>query len=46
MGITLLREMEQHGINLENTEVGVILTGSEEAGLRGAKAWTAAHQDE
>ena len=38
--------MEQHGINLENTEVGVILTGSEEAGLRGAKAWTAAHQDE
>ena len=46
MGIALLREMEQHGISLENTEVGVILTGSEEAGLRGAKAWSAAHQDE
>ncbi len=46
MGITLLREMELHGMNLENTEVGVILTGSEEAGLRGAKAWSAAHQGE
>ena len=46
MGIALLREMEQHGISLKNTEVGVILTGSEEAGLRGAKAWSAAHQDE
>ncbi len=46
IGIALLREMELHGIRLENTEVGVILTGSEEAGLRGAKAWSTAHQDE
>lgn len=44
MGITLLREMEQLGIVLENTEVGVILTGSEEAGLKGAKAWCKQHK--
>ena len=46
MGITLLREMQQLGITLEHTEVGVILTGSEEAGLRGAKAWAKAHKDD
>ena len=44
MGIALLREMERLGIVLENTEVGVILTGSEEAGLRGAKAWSCTHK--
>lgn len=43
MGIALLREMERQGIHLEHTEVGVILTGSEEAGLRGAKAWCEKH---
>lgn len=46
MGITILREMERLGMRLEHTEVGVILTGSEEAGLRGAKAWCAAHRDD
>ncbi len=46
MGIALLREMERLGITLEHTELGVILTGSEEAGLRGAKAWCEAHADE
>lgn len=46
MGIALLREMEQQGITLEHTEVGVILTGSEEAGLRGAKAWCKQHRDD
>ena len=44
MGIALLREMERCGIDLEHTEVGVILTGSEEAGLRGAKAWCRKHR--
>jgi len=46
MGIAILKEMEQLGISLENTEVGVILTGSEESGLRGAKAWCRAHRDD
>ena len=46
MGIAILREMERLGVTLESTEVGVILTGSEEAGLRGAKAWAKAHKDD
>lgn len=46
MGIALLRAMEQNGITLENTEVGVLLTGSEESGLRGAKAWSRIHRKE
>lgn len=46
LGIALLHAMEEKGLVLENTEVGVILTGSEESGLRGAKAWCRAHRDE
>ena len=46
VGIALLYEMEKAGIMLKHTEVGVILTGSEEAGIRGAKAWAKAHRDD
>ena len=46
IGITFLREMESLGIRPEHTEIGVILTGSEEAGLRGAKAWCEAHRND
>ena len=46
MGITLLKMMHDAGITLENTEVGVIITGSEEAGLRGAYAWADAHKND
>ncbi|MCQ2418110.1 MAG: M20/M25/M40 family metallo-hydrolase [Oscillospiraceae bacterium] len=46
MGISVLREMERLGVRLEHTEVGVILTGSEEAGLRGAKAWAKKHKND
>ena len=46
MGITLLKEMKEHGIQLEHTELGIILNGSEEAGIRGAKAWAKAHKGE
>ena len=46
MGITLLKMMKDAGITLENTEVGVIITGSEEAGLRGAYAWSDAHKND
>lgn len=46
MGIAVLKAMHEQGISLENTEVGVLLTGSEEAGLRGAKAWSKAHKDD
>lgn len=46
MGIAVLKALHDEGITLENTEVGVILTGSEEAGLRGSKAWCEAHKGE
>lgn len=46
MGLAVLKELEENGIDLENTEIGVIITGSEEAGLRGAKAWAQAHKGE
>ena len=46
MGIAILKALKDEGIELENTELGVVLTGSEEAGLRGAKAWCEAHQGE
>lgn len=46
MGIAVMKALEDAGITLENTEVGVILTGSEEAGLRGSKAWCEAHKGE
>ena len=46
MGIALLKAMKENGIELEHTEVGVILSGSEEAGLRGAMAWAEAHKND
>ncbi len=46
MGIAILKALKDEGIELENTEVGVILSGSEEAGLRGAKAWCEQHKGE
>lgn len=46
IGIAVLKALEDAGIELENTELGVALTGSEEAGLRGAKAWAKAHKAE
>lgn len=46
MGIAILKYLKDEGIELENTELGVVLTGSEEAGLRGSKAWAEKHQGE
>lgn len=46
MSIALLKALKDNGVELENTEVGVVITGSEEAGLRGAKAWCEAHKGE
>ena len=46
MGIAILKALKDQGIELEDTEVGVIISGSEEAGLRGALAWTEAHKGE
>ena len=46
MGIAILKALKDEGIELKHTEVGVILSGSEEAGLRGAKAWCEKHAGE
>ena len=46
MGIAILKALKDEGIEFENTELGVVLTGSEEAGLRGAKAWCEQHKGE
>ncbi len=46
IGMAILKMLHDEGIELENTEVGVVLSGSEEAGLRGAKAWCEAHAHE
>lgn len=46
MGIAILKALQDENIQLENTEIGVVLTGSEEAGLRGAMAWCEAHKGE
>lgn len=46
MGIAILKALADEQIELENTEICVCLTGSEEAGLRGSKAWCEAHPDE
>lgn len=40
------RFLHDHDIRFENTEVWVVCTGSEEAGLRGAKAFCKAHAAE
>lgn len=46
IGIAILKALKDEGIELENTEIGVVLTGSEEIGLRGSKAWAQAHKGE
>ncbi len=46
MGIAILKALQDEGVEFENTEIGVILSGSEEAGLRGAKAWCEQHKGE
>lgn len=43
VAMSVLKALEERGIRLENTEVGVVLTGGKEVGLRGAKAWCEKH---
>lgn len=44
--MSVLKLMDEADARFENTEVRVILSGSEEAGLRGAKAYAKAHEKE
>ncbi len=45
LSIALMKALEECDVRLDHTEVGVVLTGAEEAGLRGAKAWAKAHRE-
>ncbi len=42
----VLRHMEENGIRFKNTEVCCLISGSEESGLRGAKAFARRHRQE
>lgn len=44
--MAVAKYLKEEGIELENTEFMVMLSGSEEAGLRGAKRFAAAHKEE
>ena len=46
LSIALMKALQENQVQLDHTEVGVVLTGAEEAGLRGAKAWVKAHKEE
>lgn len=46
VGMGAIKAMDEADVRFENTEVVMICSGSEEAGLRGAKAYVKAHQEE
>ncbi len=46
VGMAVAKAMEDTDTRLENTELVVICSGSEESGLRGAKAYVKAHESE
>ena len=46
ISLAVAKFLFDNDIRFENTEVQVLLTGAEEAGLRGSKAYAKAHKDE
>ncbi len=42
----ILKQLRESGMHLQRAELAVLITGSEEAGLRGAKAWAKRHRNE
>lgn len=46
MSMAIMKTLKEEGIEFENTEVCALLSGSEESGLRGAKAFAKAHKDD
>ncbi|HRI88402.1 MAG TPA: M20/M25/M40 family metallo-hydrolase [Candidatus Hydrogenedentes bacterium] len=40
----ILQQLRANGVQLQNTEIMAVITGSEEAGLRGAKVWAKRHR--
>lgn len=46
IALGVVKALREAGIRFEHTEIACLITGSEEAGLRGAKAWAARHAEE
>ena len=46
VGMATIKALAEAGVRFENTEVMLVCSGSEEAGLRGAKAFAKAHEKE
>ncbi len=46
VAIEIMRGLKENDVRLENTEVGVILTGSGAVGSRGASEWCCRHKNE
>lgn len=46
VGMAVVKALDEAEVRFENTEVVVICSGSEEAGLRGSKAYAKAHEKE
>jgi hypothetical protein len=46
VGMGTIKALAEAGVEFENTEIRMICSGSEEAGLRGAKAYAKAHEEE
>jgi hypothetical protein len=46
VSMAVLKSLADDKVELKNTEVCAFISGSEECGLRGAKAWAAAHKDD
>ncbi|MDP2322804.1 MAG: M28 family peptidase, partial [Gammaproteobacteria bacterium] len=46
LALGVIKALREAGTVFEHTEIACLITGSEEAGLRGAKAWAARHAPE
>jgi len=46
VAMAVVKAMQEDGFALENTEIGILFTGSEEIGIRGAKAFVNKHAKE
>lgn len=44
--VEVLKWFSKHPLEIQNTEIGCLITGSEEAGLRGAMAFVQRHKEE
>ena len=46
VALSVLKTLEEHDIRFEHTEVGCLLAGGEEAGIRGSRAFARKHKKE